>query len=75
MIADALRTPPGPDALSGLPGAAPLVSRRRAMADPTLGDATRQHAAYWLRLNGQPLDRAAAQKFLTSARQAPGGQP
>lgn len=69
MIADALRPEPGHGVFSALPGAAPLVARRRAMADDTLDAGTRLRAAHWLRLNGQPHDKAAAQKFLT------GGQP
>lgn len=65
MIADALRPQPGHGALTALPGAAPPVARRRAMADDTLDHATRRAAAHWLRKNGPPCDRAAAQKFLT----------
>lgn len=64
MIADALRTPAGHGALTGLPGAVPLVARRRAMADATLDRATRRQAARWLLFSGQPQDKAAAQKFL-----------
>lgn len=68
MIADALRTPAGHGALTGLPGATPLVARRRAMADATLDLATRRQAARWLLFSGQPCDKAAAQKFLAGVQ-------
>ncbi|WP_370267450.1 hypothetical protein [Nioella sp.] len=45
-------------------GCAPLVTRRRVLADPALPAAARRTAALWLLQHGQPRDHAASKRFL-----------
>lgn len=50
--------------LAALLGAAPLVARRRDMADVTLPALDRSAAAEWLAAFGTAADQAAARAFL-----------